>query len=76
MNDDELWTSIDEVEAVDTRLADVLRDMAGALHDTVSAPDIAENLESTRSCCSVDFGVDRRPDSARGPTSRSVISVS
>ena len=28
-------------------LADVLGDMGGALHDTISAPDIAENFDST-----------------------------
>jgi hypothetical protein len=33
----------DEPEA----LADVLGDMGGALHDTISAPEIAENFDST-----------------------------
>lgn len=47
MSDNELWTVIDEVEVSDARLAGVLRDMAGALHDTVSAPEIAANFEST-----------------------------
>ena len=30
-----------------TGLADVLGDMGGALHDTISAPEIAENFDST-----------------------------
>jgi hypothetical protein len=47
MNDDELWEAIDDVESADAVLADVLRDMAGALHDTVSAPDVAANFDST-----------------------------
>ena len=47
MNDDELWNAIDEIESADGSLADVLRDMAGALHDTVSAPEIAANFDST-----------------------------
>ncbi len=47
MSDEELWANIDEIEAFDPGLADVLADMAGALHDTVSAPDIAASLEST-----------------------------
>jgi hypothetical protein len=46
-NDEEIWAYIDNVEAVDEVAADVLRDMAGALHDTVSAPGIAANFEST-----------------------------
>jgi hypothetical protein len=33
----------DEPEA----LADILGDMGGALHDTISAPEIAENFDST-----------------------------
>ena len=47
MNDEEIWDHIEKVEAVDNVVADVLRDMAGALHDTVRTPEIAENFEST-----------------------------
>ena len=47
MNYDALWEHIDLVEASDPTLADVLRDMAGALHDTVSAPHVAGNFDST-----------------------------
>lgn len=47
MNDEDLWSRIDQIEAADPVLADVLRDMAGALHDTVTAPAIASNFEST-----------------------------
>ena len=34
-------------EHVPDQLGDVLGDMAGALHDTVQAPDVAENFDST-----------------------------
>jgi hypothetical protein len=37
MNDEEIWDHIEKVEEVDNVVADVLRDMASALHDTVSA---------------------------------------
>ena len=47
MNDKEVWEHIEKVEEVDHVVADVLRDMASALHDTVRAPEIAENFEST-----------------------------
>jgi hypothetical protein len=47
MNDEEIWKHIDKVAAVDSVVADVLRDMASALHDTVSAPEVAKNFEST-----------------------------
>lgn len=47
MDDDDLWDRIDEIETADPTLANVLRDMAGALHDAVSAPDVAANFEST-----------------------------
>lgn len=47
MHDDEVWDSIELIEVTDPNLADVIRDMAGALHDTVSAPNIAQNFEST-----------------------------
>jgi hypothetical protein len=47
MRDDELWDAVEEIESADLALADVLRDMAGALHDTVSAPQVAANFDST-----------------------------
>lgn len=47
LNNSGLWEAIDEIEPPDVVLADVLRDMAGTLHDTVSAPDIAANFDST-----------------------------
>jgi hypothetical protein len=47
MNDAEIWNHIEAVDAVDSVLAEVLRDMAGALHDTVTAPEVAQNFEST-----------------------------
>lgn len=47
MNDDELWEVIEDVESADAVLADVIRDMASTLRDTVSAPDIAANFDST-----------------------------
>ena len=46
-NDDDVWERIELVEADDPILADVVRDMAGALHDTVKAPTIARNFDST-----------------------------
>ena len=46
-NDDDLWDRIELVEIEDPILADVVRDMAGALHDTVKAPNIASNFDST-----------------------------
>jgi hypothetical protein len=42
MLDDE-WNS----EGLPDAFSDILADMSGALHDTVSAPNIAENFEST-----------------------------
>ena len=47
MNENELWERFESIETADPVLADVLRDMSGALHDTVSAPEIARNFEST-----------------------------
>jgi hypothetical protein len=47
MLDDVLWDRIEEIEAADPMLAEVLSDMGGALHDTVSNPEIAENFDST-----------------------------
>jgi erythromycin esterase-like protein len=46
-SDDDVWDRVELVEANDPILADVLRDMAGALHDTVKAPHIARNFDST-----------------------------
>ena len=46
-NDDDVWDRIELVESVDPILADVIRDMAGAVHDMVKAPDIARNFDST-----------------------------
>ncbi len=40
---DEEWDS----EGLPEAYADILADMSGALHDTVSAPHIAENFDST-----------------------------
>jgi hypothetical protein len=40
---DEEWNS----EGLPDAFAEILADMSGALHDTVSAPNIAENFEST-----------------------------
>lgn len=36
-----------DVSGLPTPLSDVIRDMAGQLHDTVSAPEVALNFEST-----------------------------
>jgi hypothetical protein len=47
MQDDEVWEALEALEGVDDELHDVLADMAGALHDTVSAPEIAANFDST-----------------------------
>jgi hypothetical protein len=47
MNDEVLWSRIEEIEPVDPALADVLRDMGSALHDTISAPSIASNFDAT-----------------------------
>jgi hypothetical protein len=47
MNDDDVWSRIELVESADPILAEVLGDMAGALHDTVRAPNIARNFDST-----------------------------
>jgi hypothetical protein len=46
-NDDDVWDRVELLEAKDPILADVIRDMAGALHDTVKAPNIARNFDST-----------------------------
>jgi erythromycin esterase-like protein len=46
-NDDDVWDRIELIEAADPILADVVRDMAGALHDTVKAPYVARNFDST-----------------------------
>lgn len=46
-NDDDIWERLELVETDDPILADVVRDMAGALHDTVKAPHIAGNFDST-----------------------------
>ena len=40
---DEAW----DAEALPESYVEILSDMSGALHDTVSAPDIAANFEST-----------------------------
>jgi hypothetical protein len=40
---DEEWDS----EELPNEYAEILADMSGALHDTISAPNIAENFEST-----------------------------
>ncbi len=47
MLDDDLSDRIDEIEEADPVLAEVLADMGGALHDTVSSPEIADNFNST-----------------------------
>jgi hypothetical protein len=47
MSDDELWLSLESLERSHDELHDIIADMAGALHDTVSAPEIAGNFEST-----------------------------
>jgi hypothetical protein len=47
MNDEVLWSRIEEIESVDPALADVLRDMSSALHDTIGAPAVATNFDST-----------------------------
>jgi hypothetical protein len=46
-NEDDVWDRIELIEAEDPILADVVRDMAGALHDTVKARHIARNFDST-----------------------------
>jgi len=43
----QIWGHIDEVDAVDNIVADVLRDMSTALHDSIEAPDVARNFDST-----------------------------
>jgi hypothetical protein len=40
---DEAWSAKELPQA----FVDILADMSGALHDTISAPDIAANFEST-----------------------------
>jgi hypothetical protein len=40
---DDVW----KLDHLPSEYLEILQDMAGALHDTVSAPHIAENLDST-----------------------------
>jgi hypothetical protein len=40
---DEAW----DADELPESFVEILSDMSGALHDTVSAPDIAANFEST-----------------------------
>jgi hypothetical protein len=47
ITDDELQSRIELIQSADPVVADVLRDMGGALHDTVSAAEVATNFEST-----------------------------
>ncbi|MCP3681315.1 MAG: hypothetical protein GY861_01370 [bacterium] len=47
MYDDALWDRLEALEDSHSKLNSVIADMAGALHDTVSAPEIAANVEST-----------------------------
>lgn len=46
-DNDHLWDALDGLESIDANLHSVIADMAGALHDTISAPGIAENFDST-----------------------------
>jgi hypothetical protein len=59
-NDDVVWDRVELLQANDPILADVLRDIAGALHDTVKAPHIARNFDSTPEQLSWNSACDRR----------------
>jgi hypothetical protein len=47
MADETLWDSLETPERVDDEFHDILADMSEALHDTVSAPEVAAEFEST-----------------------------